>query len=101
MPGPINWNEEEEEDDSEQVAARQNVSVSFYINKDRCAQMINLTALLDTGSPISFISRGAVADGVAFDGLQRSGYHGLGNTPVYVLPSRFNSVLNRKRLTKI
>lgn len=82
-PAPQNWHEEDDEEDDEQLAARQNVSTTFIIDKDRRAVETNLSALLDTGSPVSFVCRTAIAKGVECGELRRSGFHGLGNTPLY------------------
>lgn len=60
------WNEEEAAaSEEEDVAVVQRVSVTFHINKDR-RETNCLNALLDTGSPVSFIERGAVAAGVIY-----------------------------------
>lgn len=77
------WNEavEEDEDDDGQLAAHQRVSTAFIIDRDRRI-WTDLFALLDTGSPASFVSKGAVAAGVVTGDLERSGFRGLGNTPL-------------------
>lgn len=77
------WNEGDADQDGENVAAIQPVSVTFHIDRDRHEINSFVNALLDTGSPVSFIERSAVAKGIVGGELRRSGFSGLGNTFLY------------------
>lgn len=73
-----------DEANANDLAALQSVSFSFDIhNSGRNSKMFNSFALLDTGSPVSFIRRSIVPMEMPIQPLHYSQFRGLGDMKIY------------------
>lgn len=60
------------------------VSVSFKDHHGNFTKSRSFHALIDSGSPVSFVRRSALPSGFAVSSLRKSKYFGIRNVPIYI-----------------